>query len=180
MIVIGLDIMLAALLIGALALGWRLNGRLKALRASQLDFARAVTELDAAAARAEAGLAALRQASDEAHDSLLARIDTARALAARLEKAEGSAESAARRAEAAAAELKAAPAPPALDALRPLRPMREAPARADAGDPAPLRQPSAPARRRPIADEQLFADADPVVRPGLQGLMRMSLSRRGV
>lgn len=169
MIVIGLDLLLAALLLAAVLMGWRLNGRLSALRASQLDFAKAVTELDAAAVRAESGLTALRAAAEEAHDSLLARIDTARALAGRLEKAEASAEGAARRAEAAAAEVKAAPPPAAL------RPLRDALSRADAPPPEPVR--SAP-RRRPIADEALFADDEAAVRPGLQGLLRMSLSRR--
>ena len=185
MIVIGLDLLLAALLLAAVMMGWRLNGRLGALRASQLDFAKAVMELDAAAARAETGLTALRSAAEEAHDSLLARIDTARALATRLEKAEASAEGAARRAEAAAAEAKAAPPP------SPLRPLRDALSR-DVGsrDPGardhasrPEGVPAEPARpaprRRPIADEALFADAEEgAVRPGLQGLLRMSLARR--
>jgi Domain of unknown function (DUF6468) len=186
MIVIGLDLLLAALLLAAVMMGWRLNGRLGALRASQLDFAKAVMELDAAAARAETGLTALRSAAEEAHDSLLARIDTARALATRLEKAEASAEGAARRAEAAAAEAKAAPPPPS-----PLRPLRDALSR-DIGsrDPGardhasrpegvPAEPTKAAPRRRPIADEALFADAEEgAVRPGLQGLLRMSLARR--
>jgi hypothetical protein len=196
MIVIALDLLLAGLLAAALILGWRLNQRLGALRASQLDFARAVSELDSAAARAEAGLTALRAASDEAHDSLLSRIDTARALAARLEKAEASAEGAARRAEAAAAEAKAAP--PAPMAQRPPSALRDALARVESGSPesinresahrepahrAPQRRETAQARptprRRPIADETLFADPDEgLVRSGLQGLLRMSLSRR--
>jgi len=171
MIVIGLDLLLAGLLLVAVAIGWRLNGRLNALRASQLDFAKAVMELDTAAVRAEAGLTALRSAAEEAHDSLLARIDTARALASRLEKAEASAEGAARRAEAAAAEAKAVPA-----SLSPLRPLQASPIRpelseADAARPTP--------RRRPIVDEALFADRDEgEVRPGLEGLLRMSLARR--
>ena len=203
MIIIGLDLLLACLLGLAVMIGWRLNGRLSALRASQVDFARAVLELDSAAARAEQGLAALRIASEEAHDSLLARIDTARALAARLEKAEASAEGAARRAEAAAAEAKALPLPvPApvpvmaqpAPSLRAASLLREALARVESPEagsvrPAPSQaaplqsaslQSSRPApRRRPIADEALFADADEgVVRSGLQGLLRMSLARR--
>jgi hypothetical protein len=181
-IAIGLDLLLAVLLGGALMMGWRLNGRLKALRASQIDFAKAVMELDAAAARAEAGLTALRGAAEEAHDSLLARIDTARALAAKLEKAEASAEGAARRAEAAAAEVKAAQPPvretlrEPMDSLRPPNPLRETLSRIESGGARPRPAP----RRRPIADEALFADSEEggAVRPSLQGLMRMSLNRR--
>jgi hypothetical protein len=173
-IAIGMDLLLAALLLGALMMGYRLNDRLKALRASQLDFAKAVMELDSAAARAEAGLTALRAAAEEAHDSLLARIDTARALATRLEKAENSADGAARRAEAAAADAKAAqPAMPPTS-IRPLNPIREALARVEAGTPEPRPTP----RRRPIADEALFVEDEVAVRPSLQGLMRMSLARR--
>jgi Domain of unknown function (DUF6468) len=177
MIVIALDLLLATLLGAALAMGWRLNVRLGALRASQVDFARAVMELDSAAARAEAGLTALRTASDEAHDSLLARIDTARALATRLEKAEASAEGAARRAEAAAAEAKAIPAPPPAPAShRSASALRDALARVEEGGGEPVRPTP---RRRPVADEALFADADEgMVRSGLQGLLRMSLARR--
>lgn len=174
MIVIALDLLLAGLLAAALVMGWRLNIRLGALRASQLDFARAVMELDSAAARAEAGLTALRAGADEAHDSLLARIDTARSLATRLEKAEASAEGAARRAEAAAAEAKAVP-PPAV-AHRPVSALRDALARVEE---APAESSRPTPRRRPVADEVLFADADEgMVRSGLQGLLRMSLARR--
>jgi hypothetical protein len=172
MIVIGLDLLLAALLLAAVMMGWRLNGRLSALRASQLDFAKAVVELDSAAVRAEAGLTALRAAAEEAHDNLLARIDTARALATRLEKAEASAEGAARRAEAAAAEAKAAPPLPSA-----LRPLRDALAQREGTTPPETVRPAP--RRRPIADEALFADGDEgSVRAGLQGLLRMSLARR--
>ena len=177
MIVIGLDILLATLLAAALWMGWRLNGKLKALRASQLDFAKAVMELDAAAARAETGLGALKAAAEEAHDGLLARIDPARSLATRLEKAEGSCDAAARRAEAAAVDLKTA-APPAAtlsETIRPLRPIREALSKVEDGEPATRATP----RRRHLADEQLFADEDSPVRPSLQGLMRLSLARRG-
>lgn len=196
-IAIGLDILLAALLSGALGMGWKLNGRLKALRASQADFAQAVVELDAAAARAESGLSALKAAAEEAHDSLLARIDTARALALKLEKAETSADTAARRAEAAAAELKAAAvAPIAAPRAEPRMALSRSGLRelldgAGSGQragqiasdepsrPAPRAETPRPsARRRPVADEALFADAATDVRPSLQGLMRLSLNGR--
>jgi len=77
--------LLGVLLIGALALGWRLEGRLKALRASHESFARAVADLDRAAARAEQGLADLRAATDEAAESLAGRIERAKSLSAKLE-----------------------------------------------------------------------------------------------
>jgi uncharacterized protein DUF6468 len=78
--------LLGVLLIGALALGWRLEGRLKALRASHQSFTQAVEDLDRAAGRAEQGLADLRAATDEAAETLAGRIDRAGHLAGRLEK----------------------------------------------------------------------------------------------
>ena len=73
-VALGLNLLLAALLLAALAMGFRLNSRLKALKDSHEGFARAVAELDAAAARAEQGLADLRAATDEATDELADRI----------------------------------------------------------------------------------------------------------
>ena len=85
-IAIGMNLMLAGLLTVALIMGYRLNARLKALRESHEGFARAVADLDAAAARAEQGLADLRAATDEAHDALADRIEKARALTAKLDR----------------------------------------------------------------------------------------------
>jgi hypothetical protein len=82
-----LDLLMMGLLIAALAFGWRLERRLKALRESHADFSTAVADLDRAAQRAETGLAQLRQATDEAADLLAGRIEKARELAARLESA---------------------------------------------------------------------------------------------
>jgi hypothetical protein len=87
-----MNALLGALLVGALFLGWRLEGRLKALRASHQSFAKAVEDLDRAAARAEQGLADLRAATDEAAETLAARIDRAGHLAGRLEKLTADAE----------------------------------------------------------------------------------------
>jgi hypothetical protein len=109
-VVLALDILLVSLLVLTLVLGVRLNGRLKGLKQSHAGFERAVAELNQAAARAEAGLAALRETSAEAHDALLARIDTARSLATRLERANFQAEKAAEAVVKAKAEL---PAPAA-------------------------------------------------------------------
>jgi hypothetical protein len=83
---IGMNLLLAVLLACALALGLRLNRRLKALRDSHDGFAVAVRELNAAAERAEQGLADLRAATDEATDTLADRIEKGRALAAKLER----------------------------------------------------------------------------------------------
>ena len=85
-IAIGMNLLLAGLLAAALALGWRLNRRLAALRDSHDGFAKAVAELDVAAQRAEQGLADLRAATDEATDLLADRIEKARALAQKLER----------------------------------------------------------------------------------------------
>ena len=114
--------LLGALLIGALAVGWRLEGRLKALRASHESFKQAVEDLDRAAARAEQGLADLRAATDEAAETLAARIDRAGHLAGRLEQLT---------AETGVAEARLAAAPkPAQTALL---------AQAERGRPSPSR-----------------------------------------
>lgn len=80
-----LELALAALLIAALVFGWRLERRLKALRDSHAQFLNGVRDLDAAAARADAGLKALRHALDEAHEGLHDRIQKGRALKTELE-----------------------------------------------------------------------------------------------
>jgi hypothetical protein len=86
LIALAMNGFLAVLLIAALVFGWRLERRLKALRDSHEGFAKAVTELDQAAARAEQGLADLRAATDEAAETLAVRIERAQALAAQLEE----------------------------------------------------------------------------------------------
>jgi hypothetical protein len=141
---------LAVLLIAALAFGWRLERRLKALRDSHEGFAKAVKELDQAAARAEQGLADLRAATDEAAETLATRIERAQALAAQLDERIN----------------RAPPAPGAVE-----RPRREAPA---ASRPM-LREPESEAsieRRRLKAEdfERLLEREDrlpPTVRPTL-------------
>jgi len=87
-----MNALLGVLLIGALFLGWRLEGRLRALRTSHQSFTKAVEDLDRAAARAEQGLADLRAATDDAAETLAARIDRAGHLAVRLEKLTADAE----------------------------------------------------------------------------------------
>jgi hypothetical protein len=82
---VALELALAALLIAALGFGWRLERKLKALRESHLAFVGSVRDLDAAALRADAGLKALREALDDAHDGLHDRIQKGRALKAELD-----------------------------------------------------------------------------------------------
>ena len=85
-VAIAMNALLAILLIVALGFGWRLERRLKALRDSHAGFAKAVADLDHAAARAEQGLADLRAATDEASETLAVRIERAQALAAQLDE----------------------------------------------------------------------------------------------
>lgn len=91
LIAIGMNLLLAGLLVAAMVVGLRLNKRLKALRDSHEGFEAAVRELNTAAVRAEQGLADLRAATDEATDMLSDRIEKGRALAAKLEKLIGAA-----------------------------------------------------------------------------------------
>jgi hypothetical protein len=79
-----LDGVLMLLLVAALGYGVRLEKKLSALRAGQLAFASAVTDLNAAAGRAEAALASLR-ASGQETDLLHDRIVKAREVKAQLE-----------------------------------------------------------------------------------------------
>lgn len=114
-----LDGVLMLLLVAALGYGVRLEKKLTALRAGQQAFASAVTELNAAAGRAEAALASLR-ASGQETDLLHDRIIKAREVKAQLEAliARGPAESA----QSARAKLQAAPAPaPPVEDERALR-----------------------------------------------------------
>ena len=85
-VALSMNILLGLLLVAALGMGWRLERRLKALRSGHDDFAKAVADLDAAAMRAQAGLMALRAASNEAEESLNDRIEAAKALVEQLER----------------------------------------------------------------------------------------------
>ncbi|KQS54425.1 hypothetical protein ASG17_12405 [Brevundimonas sp. Leaf363] len=79
-----LDCVLMLLLVAALGYGVRLERKLTALREGQVAFAGAVSELNTAAARAEAALGSLR-ASGQETDLLHDRIVKARAVKAELE-----------------------------------------------------------------------------------------------
>jgi hypothetical protein len=120
LVAFAMNAFLAVLLIAALAFGWRLERRLKALRDSHEGFAKAVADLDVAAARAEQGLADLRAATDEAAETLALRIERAQALAVQLEE---------RTNRPLSASTSAPPPQSQLQADRPTsRPGREAPA----------------------------------------------------
>ncbi len=103
-----LDGVLMLLLVAALAYGVRLEKKLSALRAGQQAFASAVTELNAAAGRAEAALASLR-ASGQETDLLHDRIVKAREVKAQLESL--IARAPAQPAAAAPEPVRAAPTP---------------------------------------------------------------------
>ncbi|MFN3815084.1 DUF6468 domain-containing protein [Brevundimonas sp.] len=79
-----LDGVLMLLLIGAVAFGIRLERKLAALRTGQAEFARAVSELNAAAGKAENALMALKSAGQDT-DLLHDRIVKGRQLKAELE-----------------------------------------------------------------------------------------------
>ncbi|MFN3582365.1 DUF6468 domain-containing protein [Phenylobacterium sp.] len=147
-IAIVMNLLLAGLLVAALTLGLRLNRRLKALRDSQDGFATAVAELNAAAARAEQGLADLRAATDEATDELADRIEKGRALAAKLERLVAQAPE----------QVRAAPEPD-RDAERRLGALLAA-ARDARARPERLVRPEPRVASRPASpDDDLFEDA---------------------
>ena len=119
-IALSLNLLLAALLCAALTVGWRLERRLKALRNGHEGFAAAVADLDRAARRAEMGLAELRNATDEALELLVSRIDKAREMAARLDHLTTQGASLAGRAPRPAAPAASAPPPIAHVRVRPV------------------------------------------------------------
>ncbi|MDB5428992.1 MAG: flagellar positioning protein PflI [Caulobacter sp.] len=173
---LALNLLLALLLVAALVMGWRVERRLKALRASHDGFARAVADLDAAAARAEQGLADLRAATDEASESLADRIKQAKTLVAKLdERIEGGAQTVqhAARLAAEAAERtaeRAAQAPEPAQRIsrvesfrRVLEEPRMSPAlrlreRLASEDFTPLKLTDAPVRSKARVDDDLFEE----------------------
>jgi hypothetical protein len=151
LIAIGMNVLLAGLLVAAMIVGIRLNRRLNALRDSHVGFEVAVRDLNQAAARAEQGLADLRAATDEATDLLSDRIEKGRALAAKLEKL-----------VSAAPELPRAKAPERAP-LRPMPPVVPAARESAAED--RLGKLLAMARSRLAAEGVIPADDDLVLEP---------------
>lgn len=162
-----LNLLLAGLLVAALAMGWRLNRRLKALRDSHDGFAVAVRDLNAAAARAEQGLADLRSATDEAIDLLADRIDKGRALAGKLERLIEHANVPQRQAPPPADPVAERRLGALLAAAREARPERTLPRER----PRPAERISSlsrpPARRS--LDEDLFDDEEPLTLDVVRG-----------
>lgn len=176
----GLNLLLAGLMAAALAMGWRLNQRLKALRDSHDGFALAVRELNTAAARAEQGLADLRAATDEATDALADRIEKGRTLATRLERLI---------AQSPGAPLRVAPEPedrgreePRLGAVlaaarearaRPERLLRrEAPQPQSRLRPRTRLTPTPGASAGTIFEDDIFEDAPPLALSAVSGSRR--------
>ena len=173
MISIALNLLLMALLCGALWMGWRLNQRLKVLREGQMGFAKAVSELDAAAARAERGLADLKAASDEMAEVLVSRIERARILAARLDQqfeAGARAGLAVDPREQEASEADIERLSRNLGSL--LAQSRDVRARGREASAPPVRRPAAGVRRRPEFEDELFLGPDQAVGPAFAGVRR--------
>ena len=160
LIAITMNLMLMALLLAALGMGWQLNRRLKTLKDSQAGFAKAVSELDGAAKRAEAGLADLRSATAEANQVLSERIAMARDLAGKLDaklQEPLPLEGRGRDGGVGAGLSKSGGGQPLSESHRPAPPPQPLPSR---GRGAPTRQALS---RRSALDEDLFEDAPMVL-----------------
>ena len=159
MISIGLNLILGVLLFCALVLGLRLERKLRGLRDSHADFAKAVSELDRAAGRTEHSLAALHAGTETAKSEVASRIDQARVACQRLEKLVADADKAANRlASQPLALLDRAPPPPARPVQAP--PPAPAPSAIARPEPAPSRS------RAKLVDDDLFAHGPaPAARP---------------
>ena len=146
LVALTLNLTLGVLLVGAMILGLRLDRRLRALRESHQSFAKAVSELDQAALRTQAGLSELRDTAESVRSDLAARIDSARTLSDLLIKltseADAKAEALSKAQAAAATPARAAPAQAAF-----LRPDAEA---------KPAAGPAPSARSRASVDDELF------------------------
>jgi hypothetical protein len=166
MISIGLNLILGALLFCALVLGLRLERKLRGLKDSHADFAKAVGELDRAAGRTENSLAALRAGTETAKSEVASRIDQARIACQRLEKLVADADKAATRLAAQPLALLDRAPPPA----RPVQTPPPAPAPSAIARPEPdFERPAAPVQSRPapetapsrsrakLVDDDLFA-----------------------
>jgi len=150
---------LATLLLAALVLGLRLDKKLKGVRDGQHAFVLAVSELNAAASKAQAALADLRAATDEATDTLGGRIARGREVADRLEKLVSRAETMPGRSTVQASHSEAPPA--GRDSADVAGGLAALLARLDvAAEPRTLRSPAArpPRPSRNEIDDDLFVE----------------------
>lgn len=146
LVALTLNLTLGALLVGAMILGLRLDRRLRTLRESHQSFAKAVSELDQAAQRTQAGLEELKATADSVRVDLVARIDSARTLSDLLIKLTADADA---KAEALAQAQAATPTAIRASGLRPVF------ARPAAPEPKPIASP----RSRAAVDDELFESA---------------------
>ena len=201
MISIVLNLILGVLLFCAMIMGARLERRLRTLRQGQVEFTKAVSELDRAATRTEAGLASLRASSETARTELASRIDQARIACQRLEQLTADAEKALSQplslnqplaqaarassvgggrhdfghsalAQAALAQSALAQSAQAQSGHGSAAGTRSEPAALrPVAAPVPMR-PSAPSRSRALVDDDLFDVGSPVERrPSLAAMM---------
>lgn len=165
---VSLELLLAALLVVTLGLGFRLERKLRALRESQAGFVKALSELDGAASRTQNGLEMLRQATDDARGALVPRIEAAQSAAARLEQLTSDAELAAKRAEAAAYSVQASARELASVVPRPRTPVaevrREPQLEPPRAAPAPQLSPPEPSRR-PVPDFAALLESNTTRQP---------------
>jgi hypothetical protein len=188
MISIGLNLILGALLFCALVLGLRLERKLRGLRDSHADFAKAVGELDRAAGRTENSLAALRAGTETAKSEVASRIDQARIACQRLERLVADADKAATRLAAQPLALIDRAPPPA----RPVQAPPPAPPPSAIARPEPdVERPTAPVQNRPapepapsrsrakLVDDDLFAQGPtPTVRQPLERPFERQVERQ--
>ena len=164
---IALNLLLATLLLATLLFGYVLNRRLKALKDSHAGFAAAVEHLDRAAERAEAGLADLRSATDQAVDLLTSRIMKAREMADSLDRLTVQA--------AGVLERRGAAPPPSPRAIA----ERIAAERGQTRQTAPLHLREPPSGRRPTfgpADEYQLTTEDEALAAAEALILKLSKS----
>ena len=154
MIALVMDAALMLLLVLAVGFGIRLDRRLKALREGQAAFAGAVTDLNQAAARAEAALGSLRAAGQET-DLLHDRIVRARELKGELERLIARGADMSPQRAGPGPDHASAPSPPARATTPPPT------ARSTIGGQKPATAPVAPADRMALLAQRIQALADP-------------------
>ena len=158
LVALTLNLTLGVLLVCAMMLGLRLDRRLRALRESHLGFAKAVSELDQASLRTQAGLAELKATAEGVRADLTEQLQNARVLSERLVKLTGEADDKAQALSKARAAL-----PPLAQIVA----ARQTAASGGGDVSTPSVAPSV--RSRPSVDDELFESAG-AARPGLSAV----------